>query len=83
MTIDPHGTVPTYKQIAAIIARRIRDGELLPRHPIPSEAQMVQEWGVARSTARHAVEYLRDQGLVYTVQGRGTFVGPRDTEPTG
>jgi GntR family transcriptional regulator len=37
----------------------------------------VQEYGIARGTARRAVEVLRDEGLVITVQGRGTYVRAR------
>ncbi|MDQ2874249.1 MAG: GntR family transcriptional regulator [Actinomycetota bacterium] len=42
--------------------------------PVPSETSLVQEFGVARGTVRRAIEVLRDEGLVLTVQGRGTFV---------
>jgi DNA-binding GntR family transcriptional regulator len=33
-----------------------------------------QEFGLARGTVLHAVELLREEGLVRTVTGRGTFV---------
>lgn len=76
MTIDHNADTPVYRQIANIIAARIQAGDLQPRRPIPSEAQLVQEFGVARDTARAAVAYLREQGLVYTVPRRGTYVTP-------
>ncbi|XVV15299.1 GntR family transcriptional regulator [Actinoplanes sp. CA-131856] len=72
--IDFDGPTPLYIQIADVIEARIRSGELLPDRPIPSENQMVQEFGVARGTARKALELLRERGLVVTVVGRGTFV---------
>jgi len=31
----------------------------------------------ARGAARRAIEVLRDEGLVITVQGRGTYIRPR------
>jgi GntR family transcriptional regulator len=34
----------------------------------------VQELGVAETTVRRALAVLRDEGLVYTVPSRGTFV---------
>jgi GntR family transcriptional regulator len=71
---DPLAPVPRYRQIANIIRRRIESGELQPERPIPSEAQIMQEFGVARATARHAAELLRDEGLVVKVPGLGTFV---------
>lgn len=74
MEIDPRGPVPVYVQIADEIARRIKAGDLPPHRPIPSESEMVQEFGVARSTIRHAVANLRERGLVYTVPQRGTYV---------
>lgn len=71
---------PPYKQIAELIKQRIERGELRPHRPIPSEAQMSQEFGVARTTARRAVAYLREQGLIYTVPQRGSYVAPPEDE---
>nr|WP_203853579.1 GntR family transcriptional regulator [Dactylosporangium siamense] len=72
--VDPDGPIPVYVQIADIIQQRIEAGELQPNRPIPSELALQQEFGVARGTARRAVELLRDRGLVFTVPQRGTFV---------
>lgn len=81
MSIDPEGATPVYVQLADVIAGRIVDGTLSPNRPIPSEEQMRQEFGVARGTARKAVELLRVRGLVETVMGRGTFVLAPDPPP--
>ena len=73
-----------YKQIAQYVVRRIENGELQPRRPIPSELTLGQIFpGVARGTIRHAVQYLRDLGLVYTVPQRGTYVTPPEDRPEG
>jgi len=73
--IDHDSPTPVYVQIADEITARIKAGKLPAGRPIPSEATMVQEFGVARSTVRHAVALLRERGLVYTVPHRGTYVG--------
>jgi DNA-binding GntR family transcriptional regulator len=73
--VDPDGPVPVYVQVADVIAARIASGQLAAGRRIPSESDMVQEFGIARATARHAVDLLRARGLVYTVPQRGTFVG--------
>lgn len=78
MDYDPLAPVARYRQIAEIIAGRIERGEIEPNRPIPSEQQVMQEFGVARDTVRHAVEVLRERGLVITVPGIGTFVVPKD-----
>ncbi|MFC7529121.1 GntR family transcriptional regulator [Actinoplanes sp. GCM10030250] len=74
--IDHEGMTPVYVQVADLIAARIAAGELPPNRPIPSETAMQQEFGIARGTARKAVDLLRERGLVATVPGRGTFVLP-------
>lgn len=55
--------------------------ELEPGHPVPSEADLQREFGVARTTARRAIHVLREEGLIYTVQGEGTFVGAPNEAP--
>ncbi|WP_049562287.1 GntR family transcriptional regulator [Nonomuraea sp. SBT364] len=83
MTVDRFDPTPIYRQLADIVIAMIRAGELEPRDPIPSEAQMVREHGVARDTARAAVAYLREEGWVFTLPQRGTYVSPRGKWPTG
>ena len=71
--IDPLGDPrPTYLQVADSIAARIQAGEFTRK--LPSERELAQEYGVAYMTARHAMEVLRDRGLIITRRGRGTFV---------
>ena len=83
MEYDPLAPVPRYRQIAAILRERIERGEIEPQRPVPSEVQIEQEFGVARSTARKAIAVLRDAGLVVTVPGLGTFVRPESERPAG
>jgi GntR family transcriptional regulator len=69
---------PLYIQLANILRDMIKSGELQPRAPLPSESYLQQEQGVSRGTVRMAVAILRDEGLVVTIGGRGTFVSPKD-----
>jgi DNA-binding GntR family transcriptional regulator len=71
---------PLYVQLADILREMIMSGVLEPRSPLPSESYLQQEHGVARGTVRQAVGILRDEGLVVTISGRGTFVTVRDPE---
>jgi DNA-binding GntR family transcriptional regulator len=75
--MDP---VPLYTQLADILREMITKGELQPRSPLPSESYLQQEQGIARGTVRTAIGILRDEGLVVTISGRGTFVRERDPE---
>jgi DNA-binding GntR family transcriptional regulator len=69
------GPVPVYQQMASILRELITSGELTRDQALPSESYLVQQYGISRASARHAVAVLRDEGLVYTVPQRGTFVG--------
>ncbi|WP_433497391.1 GntR family transcriptional regulator [Sphaerimonospora sp. CA-214678] len=73
--LDHDGDTHLYVQIADILRRQILDGDLTPGHAVPSEAEIQSRFGVARTTARRAFHMLREEGLIYTVQGEGTFVG--------
>ena len=67
-----------YVRIAALVRRQIADGTYAPGQPVPSITRLVQEHGVARETASHALHVLEDEGLVYRVPGLGYFVTQPD-----
>jgi len=77
MDIDYDAPEPPHRQIAAWLRARIESGELQPGRKIPSETDIMGETGVARTTARRAVKVLRDEGLVITYGGRGSYVAKR------
>ena len=75
--INPRAAEPPYRQIAAWLRARIEAGEFRPgQDPLPSEKDLVDMFGVARDTARRAVQALREAGLVETIPQRGTYVLP-------
>jgi GntR family transcriptional regulator len=75
--VDNMNPTPLYRQLADILREMITSGELEPRSLLPSESHLQQEHGVSRGTVRTAMGILRDEGLVVTISGRGTFVAPR------
>src|SRR3954447_931481 len=65
-----------YLRIAAEIRRRIQAGELRPGDRVPSTRGLVQEFGVAMATATKALATLQQDGVVHSLPGVGTVVGP-------
>jgi GntR family transcriptional regulator len=70
--MNPYGADHAYAQVADDVARRIRAGEITRK--LPAERDLADEYGVSYVTVRHAMQLLRDRGLIITVHGRGTFV---------
>ena len=74
MKLDRHSSVAMYVQIADELARDIAQGKYLPSARLPSEANLVEQFGVSRVTVRQAIDQLCRQGVVTRKQGKGTFV---------
>ncbi len=72
---------PLYQEIALEIAGRIRNGDFSPNRAIPSEKVLMEQYGVAKVTIRNSVAFLREQGWVFTVRHRGTYVSPPEKWP--
>jgi GntR family transcriptional regulator len=70
--------VPPWRQVADDLRRRIQSGEFPPGSPLPSLTSLAEQYQVGRTTARKAVGTLRDEEIVETVRGWGTFVADTD-----
>lgn len=66
-----------WEQLYGILRERIETGAYKPRNPIPSITHLEQEFGVARGTVRKVVDKLKQEGLLRSIPGKGTFVVPR------
>lgn len=64
-----------YRQIAEYLRTLVVAGE--PGDRMPSDAELCHRFDVSRMTARHAVQVLVNEGLVYRRRGQGTFIAPR------
>jgi GntR family transcriptional regulator len=66
---------PRYHEIAEHLRGLVAGGE--PGDRLPSDAELCELFGVSRMTARHAVQVLANEGLLYRRRGQGTFVASR------
>jgi len=72
--IDHEGPVTPYRQLAAILTARILRGDWAPGRRMASENDLVQQYGLARTTVRRAIAVLVEEGVVTVVPQRGTYV---------
>jgi GntR family transcriptional repressor for pyruvate dehydrogenase complex len=56
------------------LSGRIREGTLVSGEKLPTEAAIMDEFGVSRTVVREAISRLQAAGLVATRHGVGTFV---------
>ena len=76
-SVDRLADAPPFRQIADQLRGAIQRGDLEPGGRVPSEAQLIEHYGVARMTVRQAVAELKAEGLVIAEHGRGVFVRSR------
>lgn len=71
-----------YQQIKHHIASKIQDGSWGPGHRLPSEQELVVEFGISRMTINRALRELAEQGRVIRVAGVGSFVAEEKPQST-
>jgi len=74
MALQPGSPEPLYQQLRSILASWIRYSKLRPHDKIPSERQLCERFSVSRMTVRQALSKLKEDGFIYTRQGKGMFV---------
>jgi GntR family histidine utilization transcriptional repressor len=62
-----------YAQVKQHLKEELASGRFPPGTLMPSEAELVQQFGVSRMTVNRALRELQGEGLVDRVQGVGTF----------
>lgn len=62
------------EQVARRLMAEIRSGRLAPHDKLPTEALLVQQFGVSRTVVREAISQLKSLGLVTSRQGSGMYV---------
>ena len=65
---------PPYVQAAEVLRREITTGRLKPGDKLPSARALQDRYGIASGTVQNALRLLKSDGLIYSVQGRGSFV---------
>jgi len=68
-------STPAYRLVAQAIERKILSGSIRPGEPIGTEAELVKQFGVNRSTVREGIRLLEHDGLIRRDSNRRLFAG--------
>jgi GntR family transcriptional regulator len=66
--------IPVYYRLQTLILRDIENGSLEPGSMIPPERRLVASYGVSIGTVKKAILNLVNDGYLYRIQGKGTYV---------
>lgn len=66
--------IPLYFQLKELIMREIKNGSYKNGSMIPTEKELSEMFQISRTTVRQAIAELVQEGWVYRVKSKGTFV---------
>ena len=78
--ISNSSSTPIYEQIKNAIINQIMDGELKEDEALPSIRALAQDIKISVMTIKKAYDELEEEGYIKTVQGKGSFVAPKNIE---
>ncbi len=76
--IRNNSSIPIYAQITDQIRTKILSGELQPDEMLPSIRLLAKELCISVITTKRAYDDLEQAGLIYSLQGKGSFVAPQN-----
>lgn len=72
--VDPDSALPLYAQVESFLAGEITNGTFPPGSQLPNEDELIEQYGVSRTTIRQTIQNLIRRQLVEIRRGKGTFV---------
>lgn len=76
IVVDLRNPKPLYEQIKDNIKHLIISGALTQDEKLPSVRELAQTTSINPNTIQKAYKDLENEGMIYTVTGRGNFVAP-------
>ena len=80
LIISNSSSTPIYEQIKIQIINQIMSGELNEGDIIPSIRSLALDIKISVMTVKKAYDELEEEGYIKSVQGKGTFVAPKNME---
>ncbi len=71
--MDNYDFRPKYIRISGDIKKEMELGKVRPGSRVYSEKEIIDKYNVSTTTARKALDFLKNEGLIERIQGKGTF----------
>ena len=81
--IDNKSGAPIYEQIYTQLKEQIISGALTEDQPLPSIRGLAKDLRISVITTKRAYDELEQEGFLYTVAGKGSFVAKKNTAQIG
>ena len=78
--ISNNSSVPIYEQLENAIKEAIFSNELKEEDMLPSVRSLANDLKISFLTVKRAYDELEKEGFIKTVQGKGSFVAPKNLE---
>ncbi len=78
--ISNSSSIPIYEQIKTAIKQAIFSNELKEEDMLPSVRSMANDLKISFLTVKRAYDELEQEGYIKTVQGKGSFIAPKNLE---
>lgn len=78
--ISNNSSIPIYEQIKNAIKNAIISNELKEEEMLPSVRNLANDLKISFLTVKKAYDELEQEGFIKTVQGKGSFVAPKNLE---
>ena len=78
--ISNNSSTPIYEQIKTAIEQAIFSNELKEEDILPSVRNLANDLKISFLTVKRAYDELEQAGFIKTVQGKGSFVAPKNLE---
>lgn len=75
--LDKYVPIPLYFQLKELIVQEIKSGKYEVDSLIPTEKEMSEQFDISRTTVRQAITELVQEGWLYRVKSKGTFIARR------
>ena len=78
--ISNSSSIPIYEQIKTAIKQAIFSNELKEEDMLPSVRSMANDLKISFLTVKRAYDELEQEGYIKTIQGKGSFIAPKNLE---